>query len=100
MAPTRFVYEVTGRSRFPIDMLRYDAAHPERESDSARITGTLWPNEPLNEPVTVTVVSAHMPTRARWASFGWRVGTVVETRNVGTVKERTVRHESPVTLGM
>lgn len=99
---SRFEYEVRGRGRFPIDMLRYDGAYPTGQRDAARIESTYprFTEDALTEPVTVMLTSTRMPTNGRWASFGWRVLSVVETRNAGTASERTVRHESPMTLGM
>lgn len=96
---SRFEYEVRGHGLFPFDMLRYDAAHPQREADSARIESTTRRGEGT-DPVTVALVSEHHPTDARWRSHGWRVISLREIRNAGTAKERTVVHESPMTLGM
>lgn len=76
---------------FPVDMLRYDACHPETEADSARISRTLlsehaglWLGE---EPVRVTRYAggkrdAERFTPARWRSFGWRVVGIVESRRL------------------
>lgn len=70
-------YQVTGNSRFPIDMLRYDRACPQREEDSSKIDASFYYNT-ITEPVTVGVQSYcvtknEMPRIGRWKSFGWDV---------------------------
>jgi hypothetical protein len=78
-------YQVRGTSGFPIDMLRYDAAYPDSETDSSKITRSVehrivreeYPNT-TDEQVTVNVRSycynkTEWPTERRWQSFGWEV---------------------------
>lgn len=64
-------FTVTGTSRFPIDMLRYDRATPATEVDSSAITGTLYGGA-AGRYVAVQV-RAEKLTAGRWASFGWTV---------------------------
>jgi len=60
-------YRVTveGAFTFPIDMLRYDAAYPASERDSACITA--------EGKRQVTVRMPNAPTEGRWNSFAWKV---------------------------
>lgn len=65
-------FEVIGRGRFPLDMLRYDTCVPDREQDAAAIE-----QETDRIPRTVRLrqygTRVDGPTLARWASFGWSV---------------------------
>ena len=72
--PLRYqhILEVEGQGAFPIDMLRYDGAHPASEQDSAAafVVG--------KETRRVRVVHYSetpnwKPEYGRWQSFGWRV---------------------------
>lgn len=77
------VVTVVGRMDFPLDMLRYDRATPDTESDSARIAGSFRPlRQSDDEPREVRVQMDRMPTTRRWASFGWTVRDV-QARYVG-----------------
>lgn len=67
---TEWVYEVTGRGDFPIDMLRYDRAFPATEEDSYKIKYTFG-TPSKNEPTIKLKSNLRGPTTARWASFGW-----------------------------
>lgn len=74
-------FTVEGSGAFPTDMLRYDAAHPKSESDSARIDDA---NRYDEGPIRACLIS-HVestvrkgPTDARWQSFRWKV---IEWRN-------------------
>lgn len=70
----------TVTAAFPIDMLRYDRATPAHETDSGVIQRSLearW-RYPNPEPLTIALVGAKPPTEARWASFGWGVGSVLK----------------------
>lgn len=68
-----YTYKVTGTGQFPIDMLRYDCAWPKHESD-ARLFDTKYDNAEERRAVKVIELqSFHEPTRARWASFMWKV---------------------------
>jgi hypothetical protein len=66
-------YTVTGRTRFPIDMLRYDCSWPNSSESASKIAGTFG-SHGVGE-VTIGLSSDKKPTPARWASFGWRVST-------------------------
>jgi hypothetical protein len=75
MYETRF--EVAGTGRFPIDMLRYDAAFPAFETAAGEMSGA----DRADGPLRVTLTHYHptktwMPAAGRWASFGWRVVAV------------------------
>lgn len=70
-----------GRTSFPIDMLRYDACWPESESDVAAIKNPVRHRGDDNCTRVVLVSdSPNAPERARWASFGWHVVTVIPER--------------------
>ncbi len=68
---------------FPLDMLRYDSAHPGSEPDANTIHACLGrfddgvPVSQLIEMggIRLTMISPHNrgPTRDRWLSFGWQV---------------------------
>jgi len=69
---------VTGRTPFPVDMLRYDQAWPAREADSITISqlNHMHSRETLpegSEAPCVRLNTVKVPTLDRWASFGWRV---------------------------
>lgn len=63
-----FEYEVTGSTRFPLDMLRYDRAWPATSVDA-----TAAANHRPYEKRTVKLRGLNNPAVGRWASFGWRV---------------------------
>lgn len=67
--PKTYAYTVTGKGRFPIDMLRYDLAHPAHESDSVSIAVSMA-DGPWRDHV-VNLLGFKPPTPARWDSFGW-----------------------------
>ncbi len=68
-------FTVEGRVSFPIDMLRYDSAFPDTELDAGLIEATY--RRGAHGIVAVRLVSHDdgAPTKARWASFMWRVVT-------------------------
>lgn len=68
-----FVVTVSGSGQFPIDMLRYDSAHPRTEQDAGQI-------QQERGKRTVQVVMPHEPCRPRWESFCWHVTNVEEIR--------------------
>ena len=68
-------YTVEGSGAFPFDMLRYDAAYPERE-DEVGLIARCRHHSQYNEIRQIRMVSHSMPTVGRWNSFGWKVGTV------------------------
>lgn len=97
MAVYRYTYEVVGRVEFPMDMLRYDGAHPARSEDAAAIYHSFFSNDGKtageaqgsaprgedNKAVRVRLIGIRPPTQARWGSFVWSV-------DVGTLKKEKV----------
>lgn len=78
MLPKQYahLFTVTGRSSFPVDMLRYDAAIPATEGDSGVIGYSFMPRRTRDElPVTLRAYGPRTwtPTSGRWESFGWHV---------------------------
>lgn len=78
----RHEFTVQGKSRFPIDMLRYDACFPSRSEDAAAIghydvtSGpTCQHNEELIDVRLIRYSETKDPriTVGRWQSFGWSV---------------------------
>lgn len=73
---TRCTFKVTGRVRFPFDMLRYDSCYPASERDSNVIEATTYDDK---GPFEVELKSHsesviyNGPTDARWRSFCWQV---------------------------
>jgi len=61
-------FTVEGAGEFPLDMLRYDACHPEQETDSYKIYGGA-----LHVDREIQMVGYRAPSPRRWASFGWKV---------------------------
>ena len=68
------IFTVSGRGRFPVDMLRYDEAFPADGMSAANIVDN--PAERRN--VTLITHRRFGPTNDRWASFGWVVSDVKE----------------------
>ena len=66
---TQYEYQVTGRGRFPVDMLRYDRCWPV--DNIGLITGGY--EERSSETYTVKIRSDKAPTVGRWNSFCWGV---------------------------
>jgi hypothetical protein len=63
-------FRVTGKGKFPLDMLRYDACWPATQNDVIRMDA----NPPRGyRAVTLRSASRHTPTVDRWNSFGWKV---------------------------
>lgn len=85
----RFKYEVVGYGRFPIDMLRYDAAWPTSPEGASRIGTSLDTAHASDRMVLVIALAGiRAPTKDRWSTFGWTVRNVVVRHNFGTAKER------------
>lgn len=82
---------VSGRSSFPVDMLRYDDAAPLNfsfvESDSGRVTCEIDPAFGFDELIVATVSDTkRWPpawTPERWRSFMWSIREV-KTEQIGT----------------
>lgn len=70
-APRIKHFTVQGRSHFPIDMLRYDGAHPFLSSDSAEIERSFDTYE--EGEFRVRLESENYPTALQWAQHGWYV---------------------------
>ena len=69
-------FTVTGRGRFPVDMLRYDCAWPQGPDDAALITESFSADTRQLTPFCVTLTSdmkCGVPTVGRWTSFGCAV---------------------------
>jgi len=66
--PKLWVIKVTGRGRFPMDMLRHDCAWPLNTADAMAITETIAADPAF---VSVRLMCSAEPTTARWLSFGW-----------------------------
>lgn len=82
----RLEYTVTGRGRFPLDMLRYDASFPSKSESVAAIEYSLaephgsdvgfevrlqrWTDQNKRDAVRLGI------TEGRWRSFGWYVSDV------------------------
>ncbi len=65
---------VTGRGRFPLDMLRRDCAYPASEVDSYKIDNTF--DEHSNWEIKVGKRPTNRNdgfTTARWESFGCKI---------------------------
>jgi hypothetical protein len=77
----RFVFTVTGSGEFPKAMLEYDGATALTPADQTIIDATyddsvLWDTETKHlrlNSVQLITTSRFAPTRARWASFTWKV---------------------------
>lgn len=69
-----YTYYATGRSAFPMDMLRYDEAWPVDVSDAAKLTRDGVDREEWRATRSVKLCSYKEPTVERWLSFGWSIG--------------------------
>lgn len=71
--PKTVTFTVTGRGRFPLDMLRYDACWPVTGDDASKLDSSDYdPADRLPRRVTLRTASGQ-PECARWSSFGWSV---------------------------
>jgi hypothetical protein len=71
---------VSGRSAFPLDMLRYDSCFPATQDDVGKIITSTErdPKKRSEEDVYIAIRrvvgnSSHPWTEGRWASFGWHL---------------------------
>jgi len=62
-----FEYEVEGKGRFPLDMLRYDQCWPADPSSVGLI------DNDVRKHRVVKLRGLKMPTTPRWVSFLWSV---------------------------
>ena len=68
-------FAVTGRHRFPIDMLRHDSCFPQRSQDAQSIDDCNRDGE-TRQVVLVTYheyKNNNNVTQGRWESFSWPV---------------------------
>lgn len=80
MPRTRFYeFKVTGESRFPLDMLRYDSCWPHHQEDVSTLGMAINRYPTGNRPIRL-VSSVKPPTIDRWASFGWRCFDIKEVK--------------------
>jgi hypothetical protein len=71
----KFEYQVTGRHRFPVDMLRYDGAYPKTGADVEVLESV---GDWTYKETSVRLMSDREPTYDRWSSFGWTVTYVAK----------------------
>lgn len=71
MKPRR--YSVSGSIEFPLDMLRYDAAHPVDTESARAIRASIEDSDGPTWTVELETYQASAPNRERWRSFGWTV---------------------------
>lgn len=76
----RYVFTVAGSTRFPLDMLRYDACRPDRGDDVGAIDESLTNHDPRKCLEIRLIGYVTEPTVARWRSFGWVVTEQREER--------------------
>jgi len=69
-------FRVEGRTRFPLDMLRYDLCYPRLQEDIEQLEESLHRNDPERLRVINLRTADCGPTKDRWASFGWAVTKV------------------------
>jgi hypothetical protein len=84
----RWEFTVTGRGRFPLDMLRYDTCYPVGSDSVSRIEAKTIFERLSRANVEVRLRSdLKMPTVDRWKSFGWLVIDMAEVNDsTGRVK--------------
>lgn len=72
---SRIRFFVEGHGRFPVDMLRYDHAHPASSVDATAIADTFnHPNEEHRIFLEAWPAAGTLsPSVRRWESFGWLV---------------------------
>jgi len=75
-AAKAFRFIVTGQTRFPVDMLRYDRATPYSESDSNKLEAMTSQYSYKHDAFEIEMLSNVQPTVGRWASFGWKVKNI------------------------
>lgn len=75
-----FAFTVSGRGRFPDDMLRYDGAQLLSPVEAEQ------PEIPRAPARAVRIVHAHRCTPARWSSFGWSVHDDIVERAIESHK--------------
>lgn len=74
------IFSVTGKGRFPLDMLRYDQCWPRAAEDAEAIGMNLSSLNPREVTSVILLVAwAHGPTIDRWRSFGWEAKIIRTT---------------------
>lgn len=71
-------FTVTGSTRFPLDMLRYDQCAPARSEDVYKMLEYWEGGYVRGSAISVNLYMykpelSQGPTRERWASYGWTV---------------------------
>lgn len=79
----RIRFAVEGRGPFPLDMLRYDACHPTRETElPTRGFGETEVGPRRIHLERFAESASWRPTIGRWNSFGWGVVLGKEEREL------------------
>lgn len=72
--PKVYTYSVNGSGRFPVDMLRYDAAWPASSTDASLLADRIEdPYHCKTKAEPIRLQSHRAPTIGRWQSFLWGV---------------------------
>lgn len=66
-------FTVRGKTRFPLDMLRYDVCVPASPEDVGQIEASLMAPGADREVTLLARADDRRCTVGRWASFGWPV---------------------------
>ena len=85
---TYYNYTVKGETRFPLDMLRHDQAHPTTRRAIRNMASAREHNYGISSKcLYIRLASPKKPTVKRWESFGWtvyKIHLVVELEGVNT----------------
>jgi len=70
-----FTFEVMGRGKFPMDMLRYDNCWPATQDDVTKLVESMTNPDYLRMDwkITLRTRTLNTPTLGRWISFEWHV---------------------------
>jgi hypothetical protein len=71
-----YKFTVTGKGRFPIDMLRHDQCFPLTTGDAQFFENSLDPELPRalrHIELGAVADGGFRPTEGRWDSFGWHI---------------------------
>jgi hypothetical protein len=70
---TLYKFKVSGRTMFPLDMLRHDQCWPANREDVETIRAkTATINGTARSAILLTCADGNTP--ARWTNFGWACG--------------------------
>ena len=89
-----WLYKVTGKRAFPLDMLRHDRAFP---ADGDAVQAIYLATQPGNRVSRMVLLCGELtPTEGRWSSFGWEVSEAKEFKLGGrrTSKNSRTRLEN------